>query len=176
MRRDFLVQSGPSYFDPATSVAASTVIHSLMSEDENWVSLKMRGRTVCLQKPKFLRDDTAGEPLDPELTVKGMCKEVSALDLLGVGDLVEKKQENVFARTHNVKILSTRWVAVDKRNGETKEQKSEHGWQFVTLLDQHDQRAGLSLALAPSRQEFNVTEREEVEELIPNSWAVGRVW
>ena len=65
-----------------------------MSEDENWVSLKMRGRTVCLQKPKFLRDDTAGEPLDPELTVKGMCKEVSALDLLGVGDLVEKKQED----------------------------------------------------------------------------------
>ena len=36
--------------------------------------------------------------------------------------LVEKEQAELFARTHNVKILSTRWVAVDKRDGETKEQ------------------------------------------------------
>ena len=64
----------------------ASVYHDV--EDENWVSLKMRGRTVCLQKPKFLRDDTTGKPLDPELTVKGMCKEVSALDSLGVRDLV----------------------------------------------------------------------------------------
>ena len=98
----------------------ASVYHDV--EDENWVSLKVRGRTVCLQKPKFLRDDTTGKPLDPELTVKGMCKEVSALDSLGVSDLVEKEQAELFARTHNVKILSTRWVAVDKRDGETKEQ------------------------------------------------------
>ena len=97
----------------------SSVYHAV--EDESWVNLSMRGKTVCLQKPKFLRDDTTGKPLDPELTAEGMCKEVRALDSLAVGDLVEKSEAEAFARHHNVRILSTRWVAVDKKDGETKE-------------------------------------------------------
>ena len=90
-------------------------------EDESWVNLSMRGRTVCLQKPKFLRDDTTGKPLDPDLAANGMCKEVKALDSLAVGDLLDKSQAEALAAQHKVKILSTRWVAVDKKDGETKE-------------------------------------------------------
>ena len=34
----------------------TSVYHDV--EDEAWVNLSMRGRTVCLQKPKYVRDDT----------------------------------------------------------------------------------------------------------------------
>eukprot|EP00439_Symbiodinium_sp_Y106_P003704 s11140_g1.t1 len=99
-------------------LVSSHIVRQLLLRTQN---LSMRGKTVCLQKPKFLRDDTTGKPLDPELTAEGMCKEVRALDSLAVGDLVEKSEAEAFARHHNVRILSTRWVAVDKKDGETKE-------------------------------------------------------
>ena len=55
------------------------------------------------------------------MTTKGMCKEIKALDSLEVGDLSTKEEADAFAKTQNVKILSTRWVSVDKRDSETKE-------------------------------------------------------
>ena len=35
----------------------------------------------------YVRDDTTGKPIDPEMTTKGMCKEIKALDSLEVGEM-----------------------------------------------------------------------------------------
>ncbi|OLP77393.1 hypothetical protein AK812_SmicGene42546 [Symbiodinium microadriaticum] len=63
----------------------TSVYHDV--EDEAWVNLSMRGRTVCLQKPKYVRDDTQ------------------------VGDLSTKEEADAFAKTQNVKIL--RWFVYE---------------------------------------------------------------
>ena len=110
--------------DAITSVVASVFFRTSVYnavEDESWIDLEIRGRKVCLQRPKFVKDDTTGKPLDPQLTAEGMTKEVKALDALNVGDLVTKQEADEYAKEHNIRILTTRWVSVDKKEGETKQ-------------------------------------------------------
>ena len=90
-------------------------------EDDGWTELKMRDRLVYLQKPSFVRDDATDKSLDPAKANAGMAKEIRALDSLRVGDAITKQEADAYCREHGIRILSTRWVAVAKKDGETKE-------------------------------------------------------
>ena len=91
-------------------------------EDDGWTELKMRDRIIYLQRPSFVRDDTTNKTLDTERTHDGMTKEIRALDSLRVGDAITKREADEYCREHGIKVLSTRWVAVEKKDGETKEE------------------------------------------------------
>ena len=91
-------------------------------EDDGWTELKMRDRIIYLQTPSFVRDDTTNKTLDPKRTHDGMTKEIRALDSLRVGDAITKREADEYCREHGIKVLSTRWVAVEKKDGETKEE------------------------------------------------------
>eukprot|EP00439_Symbiodinium_sp_Y106_P085600 s1008_g29.t1 len=82
----------------------------------------MRDRIIYLQRPSFVRDDTTNKTLDTERTHDGMTKEIRALDSLRVGDAITKREADEYCREHGIKVLSTRWVAVEKKDGETKEE------------------------------------------------------
>ena len=90
-------------------------------EDDGWTELKMRDRVVYLQKPGFVRDDATDKSLDPAKANAGMAKEIRALDSLRVGDAITKQEADAYCREHGIRILSTRWVSVAKKDGETKE-------------------------------------------------------
>ena len=90
-------------------------------EDDGWTELKMRDRVVYLQKPSFVRDDATDKSLDPEKANQGMAKEIRALDSLRVGDAITKQEADAYCREHGIRVLSTRWVSVAKKDGETKE-------------------------------------------------------
>ncbi|OLQ08129.1 Retrovirus-related Pol polyprotein from transposon TNT 1-94 [Symbiodinium microadriaticum] len=90
-------------------------------EDDGWTELKMRDRLVYLQKPSFVRDDATDKSLDPAKANAGMAKEIRALDSLRVGDAITKQEADAYCREHGIRILSTRWVSVAKKDGETKE-------------------------------------------------------
>ena len=90
-------------------------------EDDGWTELKMRDRIVYLQKPSFVRDDATDKSLDPAKANSGMAKEIRALDSLRVGDAITKQEADAYCREHGIRILSTRWVSVAKKDGETKE-------------------------------------------------------
>ena len=90
-------------------------------EDDGWTELKMRNRLVYLQKPSFVRDDATDKSLDPAKANAGMAKEIRALDSLRVGDAITKQEADAYCREHGIRILSTRWVSVAKKDGETKE-------------------------------------------------------
>ena len=91
-------------------------------EDDGWTELKMRDRIIYLQTPSFVRDDTTNKTLDPKRTHDGMTIEIRALDSLRVGDAITKREADEYCREHGIKVLSTRWVAVEKKDGETKEE------------------------------------------------------
>ncbi|CAE7771278.1 unnamed protein product, partial [Symbiodinium sp. KB8] len=65
-------------------------------EDDSWTELKMR--------------DRANER---------MAKEIKALNSLRVGDAITKQEADAYCREHGMRILSTRWVSVAKKEGET---------------------------------------------------------
>ena len=90
-------------------------------EDDGWMSLKMRDRVIYLQKPSFVRDDTTNASLDVNKANDGMKKEIRALDALRVGDAITKAEADAYCKEHNIRVLSTRWVSVAKKDGETKE-------------------------------------------------------
>ena len=90
-------------------------------EDDGWTELKMRDRVVYLQKASFVRDDATDKSLDPAKANAGMAKEIRALDSLRVGDAITKQEADAYCREHGIRILSTRWVSVAKKDGETKE-------------------------------------------------------
>ena len=90
-------------------------------EDDGWTELKMRDRVVYLQKPSFVRDDATDKSLDPAKANAGMAKEIRALDSLRVGDAITRQEADAYCREHGIRILSTRWVSVAKKDGETKE-------------------------------------------------------
>ena len=90
-------------------------------EDDGWTELKMRDRLVYLQKPIFVRDDATDKSLDPAKANAGMAKEIRALDSLRVGDAITKQEADTYCLEHGIRILSTRWVSVAKKDGETKE-------------------------------------------------------
>ena len=90
-------------------------------EDDGWTSLKMRGRVIYLQKPSFVRDHTTNASLSVDKANDGMKKEIRALDALRVGDAITKAEADAYCREHGVRVLSTRWVSVAKKDGETKE-------------------------------------------------------
>ena len=90
-------------------------------EDDGWTQLKMRDRLVFLQKPSFVRDDATDKSLDPAKANAGMAKEIRALDSLRLGDAITKQEADAYCREHGIRILSTRWVSVAKKDGETKE-------------------------------------------------------
>ena len=54
------------------------------------------------------------------MTTEGMIKELKALDNLKVGDPLTKSEADEYCKEHKIRILSTRWVSVGKRDGETK--------------------------------------------------------
>ena len=90
-------------------------------EDDGWKSLKMRDRVIFLQKPSFVRDDTTNASLDVNKANDGMKKEIRAPDALRVGDAITKAEADAYCKEHNIRVLSTRWVSVAKKDGETKE-------------------------------------------------------
>ena len=59
--------------------------------------------------------------LDFDKATKGMTKEIRAFDSLKVGDPITKAEADESCKTHKIKILSTRWVSVGKKDGKTKE-------------------------------------------------------
>ena len=81
----------------------------------------MRDRLVYLQKPSFVRDDATDKSLDTAKANAGMAKEIRALDSLRVGDAITKQEADAYCREHGIRILSTGWVSVAKKDGETKE-------------------------------------------------------
>ena len=90
-------------------------------EETGWVELRMKGRTIHLQRPSFVKDDGAsGKPLDADMATEGMVKELRALDNLKVGDPLTKAEADEYCKERRIKILSTRWVSVGKLDGETK--------------------------------------------------------
>ena len=91
-------------------------------EETGWVELRMKGRVIHLQRPSYAKDDSSGKPLDADMTTEGMIKvkELKALDSLKFGDPLTKSEADEYCREHRIKILSTRWVSVGKRDGETK--------------------------------------------------------
>ena len=90
-------------------------------EDDGWAELKMRDRVVYLQKPSFVRDDATDRSLDPAKANAGMAKEIRALDSLRVGDAITKQEADAYCREHGIRILSTRWVSVAKKDCESKD-------------------------------------------------------
>ena len=50
-----------------------------------------------------------------------MKKEIRALDALRVGDAITKAEADAYCKERNIRVLSTRWVSVAKKDGETKE-------------------------------------------------------
>ena len=89
-------------------------------EETGWVELRMKGRVIHLQRPSYVKDDSSGKLLDADMTTEGMIKELKALDSLKVGDPLTKSEADEYCREHKIRILSTRWVSVGKRDGETK--------------------------------------------------------
>ena len=57
--------------------------------------------------------------LDPMKANEGMAKEIKALNSLRVGDAITKQEADANSREHGIRILSTRWVSVAKKEGET---------------------------------------------------------
>ena len=104
----------------AIGVECRTSVFSSV-EDDGWTELRMRDRIIYLQKPSFVRDDAADKALESTKTQEGMTKEIRALDSLRVGDVLTKREADEYCREHGIRILSTRWVAVEKKDGETKE-------------------------------------------------------
>ena len=90
-------------------------------DDNGWTSLKMRDRVIYLQKPSFVRDDTTNASLSVDKANDEMKKEIRALDALRVGDAITKAEADAYCKEHGVRVLSTRWVSVAKKDGETKE-------------------------------------------------------
>ena len=70
-------------------------------EDDGWTELKMRDRIIYLQTPSFVIDDTTNKTLEMPS---------------------QKREADEYCREHGIKVLSTRWVAVEKKDGETKEE------------------------------------------------------
>ena len=64
---------------------------------------------------------TTNASLSVDKANDGMKKEIRALDALRVGDAITKAEADAYCREHGVRVLSTRWVSVAKKDGETKE-------------------------------------------------------
>ena len=106
-------------------------VFTAIEDGKSWVDLRMNNKLIQLQRPKFVRDDTNGDVLDPDMTTEGMVKEIRALDSLRVGDLVSIGEAEEFAKVNNIRVLSTRWVSVGKRDGETKA-ISPGAWDIIS--------------------------------------------
>ena len=114
--------------EPDTAVEGSGFVENIhfrtsvfqSVEETGWVELRMKGRVIHLQRPSYAKDDSSGKLLDADMTTEGMIKELKALDSLKVGDPLTKLEADEYCKEHKIRILSTRWVSVGKRDGETK--------------------------------------------------------
>ena len=74
------------------------------------------GRWIVLRKPSRATSDIGEGPLDVDATFEGMHTEVIALEKHRTGQVVNKNEAQEYCQMHGIRIISTRWVVVNKRD------------------------------------------------------------
>ena len=74
------------------------------------------GRWIVLRKPSRATSDIGEGPLDVDATFEGMHTEVIALEKHRTGQVVNKNEAQEYCQMHGIRIISTRWVVVNKHD------------------------------------------------------------
>ena len=74
------------------------------------------GRWIVLRKPSRATSDIGEGPLDVDATFEGMRTEVIALEKHRTGQVVSKDEAQEYCQMHGIRIISTRWVVVNKHD------------------------------------------------------------
>ena len=74
------------------------------------------GRWIVLRKPSRATSDIGEGPLDVDATFEGMHTEVIALEKHKTGQVVNKDEAQEYCKMHGIRIISTRWVVVNKHD------------------------------------------------------------
>ena len=74
------------------------------------------GRWIVLRKPSRATSDIGEGPLDVDATFEGMHTEVIALEKHRTGQVVSKDEAQEYCQMHGIRIISTRWVVVNKHD------------------------------------------------------------
>ena len=74
------------------------------------------GRWIVLRKPSRATSDIGEGPLDVDATFEGMRTEVIALEKHRTGQVVNKDEAQEYCQMHCIRIISTRWVVVNKHD------------------------------------------------------------
>ena len=74
------------------------------------------GRWIVLRKPSRATSDIGEGPLDVDATFEGTHTEVIALEKHRTGQVVNKNEAQEYCQMHGIRIISTRWVVVNKHD------------------------------------------------------------